>query len=147
MEKDNRWIHKSGKLVGKQTESSALSPWRRVKILSTRKPRWSAYPGMAGHCKRDMRGLLPSLLEWWHWQVPFCFQTRRLPVLWFGWWKFIDVQKELPDSSNGWCRDQKWLDVRTSRMSNTEVCENRKAVYLTLSKGGTITRATPSFNW
>jgi hypothetical protein len=36
--------------------------WRS--FLSVRKPRRSAYPGMAGHCKRGVRRLLPSLLEW-----------------------------------------------------------------------------------
>ena len=34
-----------------------------------------------------------------------------------------------------------------SRMSNTAECENRELVYLTLSKGGRITRVTPTSTW
>lgn len=34
-----------------------------------------------------------------------------------------------------------------SRMSNTAECENRELAYLTLSKGGRITRVTPTSTW
>lgn len=47
--------------------------WRRCKSLSVRKPRQSALSGMAGHCERGVRGLLPSLLGWQHRQ--FCFAS------------------------------------------------------------------------
>ena len=77
---------------------------------------------------------------------PFCFETRRLPVLLFWWWKFIDVQMENQILSTRWCWDQKWLDVRMSRTSNTEVCESRKAMCLTFPKGSMTARVTSSFN-
>ena len=77
---------------------------------------------------------------------PFCFETRRLPVLLFWWWKFIDVQMENQILSTRWCWDQKWLDVRMSRTSNTEVCESRKAMCLTSPKGSMTARVTSSFN-
>ena len=76
----------------------------------------------------------------------FCFETRRLPVLLFWWWKFIDVQMENQILSTRWCWDQKWLDVRMSRTSNTEVCESRKAMCLTSPKGSMTARVTSSFN-
>lgn len=117
--------------------------WRRS-FLSVRKPRRSAHPGMAGHCKRGVAGALTKS----PWVVtltsPFCFQTRRLPVLLFEWWKFIDVQSNPYQGPNGWCRDQKWLDVRMSRTSSTAVCESRMAVHLNFSKGSKMTRVTPS---
>ena len=75
---------------------------------------------------------------------PSCFQTRRSPVLWFGWWKSIDVQSEKTNLADGWCRFQKWLEVRISRASNTAECESRKASCLTLSKGGRTARVTTS---
>lgn len=102
---------------------------------------------MAGHCERDMRGLLPSLLEWQHWQVRFASIPKDHQSY------SVDDQSLLMSRwgnqllSTGWCWDQKWLDVRMSRMSNTAECENRELVYLTLSKGGRITRVTPTSTW
>ena len=102
---------------------------------------------MAGHCERDMRRLLPSLLEWQHWQVRFASTKEDYQSY------AVDDESLLMSRwanqvlSNGWCWDQKWLDVRMSRMSNTAECENRELVYLTLSKGGRITRVTPTSTW
>ena len=47
--------------------------------------------------------------------------------------------------STRWCWDQKWLDVRMSKSSSTEVCESRKAMCLTSSKGSMTARVTSSF--
>ena len=116
--------------------------WRS--FLSVRKPRRSAHPGMAGHCKRGVRGLLPSLLEWQHWQVRFASRQEDYQSYCLNDESLL-ISRVIPyQGPNGWCRDQKWLDVRMSRTSSTEVCESRMAVHLNFSKGSKMTRVTPS---